>query len=286
MQAKMEAFLEYLTTEGRSPNTRAAYRADLRGFRRFLQASEPGVYSWQSVSGRHLAAYVTHLQEQGNSPATLRRKAVALGRFFDFLGRARPALEGLPQPTPNPPALRLSPAVIEALLAQMAASTADTALRDRALLALLWETGAQVSEVVGLNRGDFDGTSGELLLGRGSSQQRTLTLSPTAANPVQGYVSSGLSGSVSPSGQEPLFCNQRGGRLTRQSVWVILQSWAVAAGIREPLTPRLLRQAAVARHLPAGITQQPIDNQAGVVHPLLLDGLPPVPKTTHPPTNR
>lgn len=286
MQTEMEAFLEHLTSEGRSPNTRAAYRADLRGFHRFLQTVEPGVDGWPLVSGQHLAAYVACLQEQGSSPATLRRKAIALGRFFDFLGKERPALESLPQFTPKPLSLPLSPGAIDALLTQIAASTANTARRDRALLALLWETGAQVSEVVGLNRTDFDETTGEILLGRGGSRQRRLTLSPAAAEAVQGYVSSGVSGSVAPSGQKPLFCNQRGGRLTRQSVWVILRSWAVAAGIREPLTPRLLRQAATPPLLSAAIDQQPVDDRRDAIHPLLLDGLPPVPETIHPPTNR
>ncbi len=286
MQTEIEAFLEHLTTEGRSPNTKAAYRADLRGFCRFLQAANPPVVSWHSVSERHLAAYVAHLQEQGSHPATLRRKTVALGRFFDFLGKARPLLASLPHSFLKPPLLLLASREIDALLAQMAASTASTARRDRAILALLWETRAQVSEVVGLNRGDFDETTGEILLGRGGSRQRRLTLSPAAAEAVQGCLSNSVSGSGSLSGQEPLFRNQRGERLTRQGVWFILRGWATAAGIRELLTPRLLRQGAAARLLPAGIDQQPLDNRAGQVHPLLLDGLPPVPPTTHPPTNR
>lgn len=286
MQTEIEAFLEHLTTEGRSPNTKAAYRADLRGFCRFLQAANPPVVSWHSVSERHLAAYVAHLQEQGSHPATLRRKAVAMGRFFDYLGKARPLLASLPHSFLKPPLLLLASSEIDALLAQMAASTASTARRDRAILALLWETGAQVSEVVGLNRGDFDETTGEILLGRVGSRQRRLTLSPASAEAVQGCLPNSVSGSGSLSGQEPLFRNQRGERLTRQGVWFILRGWATAAGIRELLTPRLLRQGAAARLLPARIDQQPLDNRAGQVHPLLLDGLPPVPPTTHPPTNR
>jgi integrase/recombinase XerD len=286
VQAKIEAFLGHLVAEGRSSNTQTAYGADLRGFYSFLQATEPQVDSWQSVTGLHLVAYVARLQEQGSRPATLSRKAVVLGRFFDFLGKELPPLESLPASTPMQPPVFLSPEKVDALLAQMAASTASTARRDRALLALLWETGAQVSEVVGLNWGDFDSSTAGVVLDRDGSRQRTATLSPAAADAMRGYLSADISGTASLSRQKPLLRNQRGRRLTRQGVWLILRGWGTKAGITEPLTPRLLLRGRTAHLLQTGIDQQAIDNRVGVVHPLLLDGLPPAADTTVPSTSR
>ena len=286
MQAAIEEFLGHMEAEGRSPNTQTAYGADLCGFCGFLQAEHSRVDSWQRVTRLHVAEYLAQLQKKGSRPATISRKAVVLGRFFGFLGKEIRPLESLPPRTQEQPPLPPSPGEMEALLAQMAASTASTARRDRALLALLWETGAQVSEVVGLNLGDFDTSTAEIVLNRGGARQRTVALSSTTADAVQGYLTPAISGAASFSGQEPLLRNQRGKRLTRQGAWLILRGWATAAGIKAPVTPRLLRRGAAARLLQAGVDEQIIHDRMGVPHLLLLDGLLPTADTTTQPANR
>lgn len=297
MQGAIDEFLEQLTAEGRSPNTQAAYRADLRGFYSFLQTEYPRVDSWHCVNGLHLAAYVARLQEKDSHPATLSRKAVVLGRFFDFLSKEIPPLESLPPPTQSQPFVPLSPEKMDALLAQMTASTASTARRDRALLALLWETGAQVSEVVRLNLDDFDPTAAEIVLNRGEAGQRTVALSSATVDAVNAYLTHSVYGRTASSAQGPLLRNQRGQRLTRQGVWWILRDLAAAAGIEGTITPRLLRRGAVDRLLQAGVDQQSIHERLGLTKLLtnrgeskipliLLDGLPPTADNTYQPTNQ
>ena len=137
MQQTIDAFLEKLTKDGRSPNTRSAYRADLNELHRFLQGISPPVVGWQAVTDVHWAGYLAHLQRIGRSPATIARKSVVLGRFFDFIGihLSKPATttatSAVPSPeNPHPPAV--DSAQIGLLMAQAAHSS--TGRRDRALL--------------------------------------------------------------------------------------------------------------------------------------------------------
>lgn len=275
----MDEFLGHLAAEGRSPNTQSAYQSDLRGFYGFLRTDYPRVDRWQDVTEIHLADYLGLLQAKGNRPATIHRKAVVLGRFFAFLGRESFSLQrlsALPS-LQERPAARLSPAQMERILARMAAFPAPTARRDRALLMLLWESRAQVAEVVGLNGRDFDASAAEIVLNRGNAQQSVVSLSLAAADALSDYLaptaSERTAGDATGLGSEPLLRNQRGGRLTRQGIWLILRGWGEQTQIH--LTPRLLRRGATAPFL------QPEGNEVPV---LLLDGLPPATDITHPST--
>jgi len=281
VQQTIDAFLEKLTKDGRSPNTRSAYRVDLNELHRFLQGLSPPVVGWQDVTDVHWAGYLAHLQRIGRSPATIARKSVVLGRFFDFIGihLSKPAMSAAGNAAtstatsavhspenPHPPAV--DSAQIGLLMAQAAHSS--TGRRDRALLALLWETGAWASELARLNLGDFDSTSQTLFVGRGGSHERTLALPPAAATALTDYLAHGLPAPDSCQPDDPLLRNQRGGRLTRQGIWLIVRRIAQAAGMQNPITPRHLRRAAAIRLCD--------DQTSG----LWLDGTAPVTHAPHP----
>ncbi len=277
MQQTIDAFLEKLTMDGRSPNTRSAYRADLNELHRFLQGISPPVAGWLAVTDSHWAGYLAHLQRIGRSSATITRKSVVLGRFFDFIGihLSKPATSAatttatsaVPSPeNPHPPAV--DSAQIDLLMAQAAHSS--TGRRDRALLALLWGTGARASELARLNLGDFDSASQTLFVGRGGSHERRLLLPPATATALTDYLAQGLPAPDSCQPDDPLLRNQRGGRLTRQGIWLIVRRIAQAAGMHSPITPRHLRRAVAIRHCD--------DQKSG----LLLDGSPPAIHIPHP----
>lgn len=277
VQQTIDAFLEELTMDGRSPHTLSAYRADLNELHRFLQRASPPVVDWQDVTDFHWAGYQAHLQRIGRSPATIARKSVVLGRFFDFIGihLSKPAGSGagsgagsaVPSlQNPQPPAV--DSAQIDLLISQAAHS--PTGRRDRALLALLWETGALSSELARLNLGDFDPASQTLVVDRSGSHERRLVLPAAAATALADYLSHGLPALDSQQPDAPLLRNQRGGRLTRQGIWLIVRRIAQAAGIPNPITPRQMRRAAVIRLCD--------DKAPG----LLLDGTAPTIHYPHP----
>lgn len=291
MQQAIDEFLGKLQADGRSLNTLNAYRTDLHELCRFVQGISPPLVDWLDVTDCHWAGYLAHLQRLGRSPATIARKSVVMGRFFAFSGLrlSKPAMSAATSATPSQEIQRRSAvdlAQISLLLAQAARSTASAARRDRALLALLWETGALASELACLNMGDFDPTSQTLVLDRGGFHERTLVLPEAAVTALTDYLAHGLPAPDSRQLDDPLLRNRKGGRLTRQGIWLIVRTLAQAAGIQSPVTPRRLRQAAAIRLLDAGTNRQAVQTRLGVANPpdsatdeeippLLLDGVAP-----------
>src|SRR5690606_391513 len=134
-----------------------------------------------------------------------------------------------------------------------AAGTGDgpLPLRDRALLELLYATGARISEIVGL---DVDGVADAAvvrLLGKGS-KERVVPVGSFARDALQAYlVRARPALAAAGRGTPALFLNTRGARMSRQTAWAALQSAAARAGLTEHVSPHTLRHS-FATHLPAG----------------------------------
>jgi integrase/recombinase XerD len=179
---------------------------------------------------------------------------VAVRGFHRFLLR-----EGLVSSDPargvRPPAppKRLPKAIsvedVEALLAAAGADETPRALRDRALLELLYGCGARISEAIGLDVDELDLESGTVrLLGKGS-KERIVPVGSYAREAVSAYLVRGRPALVGAgSGSPALFLNARGGRLSRQSAWTVLRAAAERAGIRREISPHTLRHS-FATHL-------------------------------------
>ena len=154
----------------------------------------------------------------------------------------------------HPPALptRLPKAItvteVEAILA---ATSGDEppALRDRALLELLYGTGARISEAVGLDLDDLDlDTASVLLRGKGS-KQRVVPLGRMAVAALEAYLVRGRPAlALAGRGSAAVFLNQRGGRLTRQGAWTVLAQAVERSGVTAAVSPHTLRHS-FATHL-------------------------------------
>jgi integrase/recombinase XerD len=156
---------------------------------------------------------------------------------------------------PSPPK-RLPKAIsvqeVEALLAAAGADETPRALRDRALLELLYGCGARISEAVGLDVDDLDvdpaGSGTVRLLGKGS-KERVVPVGSYAREAASAYLVRGRPAlAAAGSGSPALFLNARGGRLSRQSAWTVLRAAAERAGLRRQISPHTLRHS-FATHL-------------------------------------
>ncbi len=263
----VRTYLDHLTVEkGLALNTLTSYRRDLNRYLGFLAAA--GVSDFGEISEATVAEFLVHLREgdadhQALSAASSARTVVAVRGFHKFavsdgLTELDPA-SGVKPPTPAkrlPKALPLSD--VEAILEAAGAAGTTLALRDRALLEVLYGTGARISEAVGLDVDDLDwGESGVdatvLLRGKGG-KQRLVPLGSYARDAVEAYlvrgrtelVSAGSGATGAPAGA--LFCNSRGGRLSRQSAWAVLVKTADRAGVTRDVSPHTLRHS-FATHL-------------------------------------
>lgn len=272
MQDQVRQFLDFLTAEkGFSKNTRDAYQNDLTQLREFVAPhigrSADG-NGWVSVTRQMLSDYVMDLRGRDYAPTTVARKIAATKSFFSFMVDEGRIKEDPTEELASPKVGRQLPkyldfSEVELLLAQPEKKgRSPEALRDGALLQLVYATGMRVSELVSLNEGDVNLESAMVrCMGKGS-KQRVLPIHGRAVDTIQAYVREGRPRLVQP-GEKALFVNQRGQRLTRQGFWLILKNYARNAGIGSPITPHILRHSFATHMLRGGASLRNVQEMLG-----------------------
>jgi integrase/recombinase XerD len=251
-------FLAHLELErGLSRNTLQAYRTDLLQFGEFLRAR--GTDALRAQHG-DLAAFLSALTAPAApapavSAATLRRKAACVRSFYRYLRREGaiahdPAAElrgpRRDQRLPN----ALTRGEVTKLLAQPRGSE-PLALRDRALLELMYACGLRASEATGMQVGDVDPREGMLRARGKGAKERIVPVGSSAVKALEVYLRRGRPQLVGVQAQACLFVNSRGGKLTRQGLYKIVQGHARGAGLEGKMSPHTLRHT-FATHLLAG----------------------------------
>ncbi len=276
MEELVEAFLDSLQAERQfSHNTVSAYRNDLQQFIAYLGAPPEedqvdAVTEWSNLEAAHLGAYLLHLRSRDYAASTVARKTAALKSFISYLQRESIAGPELGVNLTAPKVAKYVPKAITQdevlrLLKQPAAVSPDRpeSIRDHAMLAVLYDTGMRVTELVSLDVDDVNLEAGEVKCQGKAGRSRVVPLGQYARQAVSDYLARGR-GSLT-SGETPsLFVNHRGGRLTRQGFWLILKSYARQAGI-EDITPHTLRHSYAAHALGNGAELSDIQKQLGHV---------------------
>jgi integrase/recombinase XerD len=254
----VRTYLDHLSVErGLAANTLTSYRRDLRRYQQYLAVQ--GVDDLAGVSEATVSGFLVSLREGDPdhpplSATSAARTVVAVRGFHRFavrdgLAEADPAGSVKP-PAPAkrlPKALPLSD--VEAILEAAGAAGTTLALRDRALLEVLYGTGARISEAVGLDVDDLDPVEGTVLLRGKGGKQRLVPMGSFAREAVDAYLVRGRPDLVAASSAAgALFLNARGGRLSRQSAWAVLVKAADRAGVTRDVSPHTLRHS-FATHL-------------------------------------
>ncbi len=277
----VRTYLDHLTVErGLAENTLKSYRRDLRRYLAYLAGR--GVEDPAEVDDAVVAGFLMALREGDTnhpplSAGSAARTVVAVRGFHRFAVR-----EGLTAADPSAavhpptPAKRLPKALplgdIERILEAAGAPGTALALRDRALLELLYATGARISEAVGLDVDDLDlepvageepgqesrqgGGQGSVLLRGKGGKQRVVPIGSFACAAVHAYLvrarprlaSAGGTAGTARGAAPALFLNARAGRLSRQSAWTVLVRAADRAGVTAEVSPHTLRHS-FATHL-------------------------------------
>jgi len=251
-------YLDHLAVErGLAANTLLSYRRDLHRYLAVLAAG--GIDDLAGVGESDVAAFLAALREGDDehpplSASSAGRAVVAVRGLHRFALR-----EGLTSGDPardvKPPvpARRLPKAIsvdeVERLLAAAGADETPLALRDRALLELLYGTGARISEAVGLSVDDLDRGSGLVRLDGKGGKQRVVPVGSYAQRAVEAYLVRGRPAlAAAGRGTPALLLTARGGRLSRQSAWAVLRAAAARAGLTVDVSPHTLRHS-FATHL-------------------------------------
>jgi integrase/recombinase XerD len=253
MEEQVQQFLDYIVEErGYSSNTLAAYRNDLSQFLDFVR---PKVSSWEEVSHHLIMSYIMSMKsDQEYASSTVARKVAAIKSFFHHLVNVG-SLEDDPTATLDSPRIRkrlpkaISAEELKKLLEEPAKEETPKALRDRALLEVLYGTGLRVTELVSLDVDDLNLASGTLRVVRPKDKAgRIVPIHERAIEPLRDYLERGRIQLLRDPQEKALFLNHRGRRLTRQGLWLIVKHYVREVGISEDVTPHTLRHT-FAAHL-------------------------------------
>jgi integrase/recombinase XerD len=239
------AYENYLTKVKRSSaNTIASYMRDIRQFSDWLRAE--GKADVVDATKLNISDYLSHLEDEGRSGATVSRSLASLKNFYSYVVstgflestpvtdiRVERGEKKLPQ--------ILTGREIELLLSQPV-SVEPKGIRDKAMLEVMYATGIRVSELIELDIDDVNLELG-IIKCSGVKKSRTIPLYPAALKALKAYMGEIRKSMIADPNEEALFVNVNGMRMSRQGFWKILKHYQETAHIDKEITPHTLRHS-------------------------------------------
>ena len=272
----IDSFIAHIAGErGLSEHTVAAYTNDLNGFMQHVASPASGAdnsahieIDWNTIDERAMEHYVAQLDERGYSPSTRARKIASVRSFTRFLKQEGVIDESPARKIRNPKAGRklpksLATEEVEALLATANQGSEPTQMRDRAMVEIMYAGGLRVSETTGL---DIDHVNFDNLTvrctGKGG-KDRVVPIYEEAMDAVADYLVIARPEIGKTQDPDAMFLNRFGRRITRQGFWLRLNQLAQDAGIRQKLTPHMLRHSFATHLLHGGASLRHVQELLG-----------------------
>ena len=246
-------------------NTEVSYRSDLVQAAQVLK--KYGAANWVKVTPKHLTAWLHWLSDQDFSAASQARKLSAIRMLCRHLIAERIRDDDPAQLLAGPKIRRklpqtLSGAEMQKLLA--APHGADAyAIRDRAMLELLYSSGLRASEICGLTLQQVDLADGFVRVFGKGAKERVVPLGAKARDAVQAYLGSGRPRLVKPKTGSELFITERGKAMSRKTLWAMVKAVAARAGLEKSVKPHLLRHSFATHLLGGGADLRAIQEMLG-----------------------
>ncbi|MGP4042274.1 site-specific tyrosine recombinase XerD [Gracilibacillus sp. D59] len=266
MQYPVDEFFHFLQIErGLSDNTLQAYKRDLLKYYQFIK-DERELTEWKQTGRHDIMQFLYHLNDQGQSSATIARMLSTLRLFHQFLIREYQLTEDPSLHIETPKANRKLPKVlstkdIDKLLNIPAAD--KYSIRNKAMLETLYATGLRVSELINLKMNDLHLTMGFVRCFGKGSKERIVPLGDIAKDALELYIQSARNDFVKTKQTETVFVNHHGNPLSRQGFWKIIKGIAKAAGIEKELSPHTLRHSFATHLLENGADLRAVQEMLG-----------------------
>lgn len=238
-------YLDYIKNEKKlRSNTLEAYIRDVQQFKEYL--SEHDIVEYKETNKTIIITYLLSLQKNGKSTSTISRNLASIRCFFQFLLNNNMVKEDptlnlkSPKPEKRIPSI-LTTEEVSLLLSQPKANNFKGS-RDKAMLELLYAAGLRVSEIISLNINDIDLELGLLNVKENDNNKRVIPIGSLALDALTHYIALYRPEEIG-DGNEPLFINYSGSRLTRQGFWKIIKQYTKKSNIDKPITPHTLRHS-------------------------------------------
>lgn len=267
MRHELEDFFHYLQIErGLADNTLISYRRDLEKYMQFMQ-KEKGFSNWNEVERYDIVAYLQQLKIARKSTATISRTISSIRTFHQFLIREQIIQHDASIHIETPKSDRLLPEIItfdevERLL-EINERT-PLALRNKAMLELLYATGLRVTELVSLQVSDLHLMMGFVrCIGKGN-KERIIPVGDIAKDALEDYLQYAREELIKKNKNESsLFVNHHGRPLSRQGFWKIIKAVARDAGLTKEITPHMLRHSFATHLLENGADLRAVQEMLG-----------------------
>ena len=268
MDKILQHFCGYLLMErGLSRNSISAYRCDLADFIAYLK--KYGKTDFSEVTRDNIIDFLGEHKENGMEPASLARRLVAIKVFFRYLAQEKFVPENITSVMDSPKLWRILPEFmssreVEALMNVYAVNAKDfLAIRNRAILEVLYACGLRVSEVASLNVSSVNAENGVIrVLGKGS-KERIVPVGHLAVQALRRYLTKSRPNLLRSPDEPTLFLSQRGRKLNRERIWAIIKEAALQARIMKNIHPHTLRHSFASHLLENGADLRVIQEMLG-----------------------
>lgn len=268
MEKLLQHFCGYLTMErGLSRNSIAAYRCDLQDFIAFL--GREGKRDFKEVTRDDIIDFLGEHKENGMEPTSLARRLVAIKVFFRYLYQEKFIPEEITSVMDSPKLWRILPEFmssreVEALMNVYAVNAKDfLAIRNRAILEVMYACGLRVSEVASLKISSINMGDGVIrVLGKGA-KERIVPVGHLALQAIRRYLTKSRPCLLKNPDETTLFLSHRGKILDRERIWAIIKEAALQAGITKNIHPHTLRHSFASHLLENGADLRVIQEMLG-----------------------
>ena len=265
MQEYLDQFIDFLEVErGVSLNTIQSYRRDIEKFMRYAQSKKKDI---SSISREELMNFLMQLKKDGLAATSIARNLASLKTFWKFLTMERIVPENVAAVIETPKTWKTIPDVlnrqeVEKLLGAPSRKGL-TGARDKAILELMYATGLRVSEVKDLKKANVNLEAGFVKCSGKGGKERVVPLGRVAKEAIERYVATSRKKLLGKKEDEHLFLSRLGKKLSRQSIWKIIQKYAKKAGIKKHITPHTLRHSFATHLLEGGAELRGVQEMLG-----------------------
>lgn len=266
-EALVESFLNYLIVEcGLSENTIKGYKGDLRNFSNYLH--ERGIKRFQDLRAKMIVNFIEKEKQRGLSENSISRSLVTIKMLYKYM-----IMEGKisVNPMSSVNTLKLQKHLPEVLhykaveeILQAPDCNDKLGMRDKAILELMYATGARVSEVASIKVSWINFDYGYIRCQGKGSRQRIVPIGAEASKSIRRYLQEVRPFLVKIEGDEPLlFLSRTGKKLRRENIWSVVKKYAIKAGIRSNVSPHTLRHSFATHLLEGGADLRSVQEMLG-----------------------